>query len=441
MNMFREVVLWLAIFSVSFSIICMAISFGQYFARKSKIFEQYIKNGWIALNKNKFFEQYIKNGWTARNFDWIAIVMLSIFVLGVLVYSAELLDLIKSQMKKYDTIRNYVFNNPSEMVALLVFLILLMRRWIARNFDTTALLVSIPALIWFFDPLSGYWTIRSFVEYNTLLIGALLGFPILIKRVDTSQETLKETQKQSRTSQYRDARDLLNSDKLNLRMMGIADLRRFAQTHPQEEYHNVMNVFASFIKNPIPYGVSGIKAGKREDINAILNTFKKSLQKMMGKEFMKDTEAIDLTDADLQEAELRSSNLKGVCLLGANLSGAMISNSDLIGAHLGHTDLSGADLIGSDLSGSHFYLAIINGTNFLDVKNLTQEQFDDCVLITDHPVYGQPSFLPDDIKPNYPNMSMSMKEWKDKCKESRESRSFASMYASIASMIASNGDA
>ena len=67
--------------------------------------------------------------------------------------------------------------------------------WIARNFDTTALLVSIPALIWFFDPLSGYWTIRSFVEYNTLLVGALLGFPILIKRVDTNQEILKETQK------------------------------------------------------------------------------------------------------------------------------------------------------------------------------------------------------------------------------------------------------
>ena len=196
-------------------------------------------------------------------------------------------------------------------------------------------------------------------------------------------------------------------------MMGIADLRRFAQTHPQEEYHNVMNVFASFIKNPIHYGVSGIKAGKRKDIHAILHTFKKSMQKMMGKEFMKDTGAIDLTGADLQEAELISSDLNGVGLLEANLCGANLRNAGLKGVSLCKANLSGANFIDAgfiraDSSESYFYLAIINGANFFG-SNLTQKQIEECVFITNHPSHKQSPLLPHGRKPNY--QRMSIRKW------------------------------
>ena len=466
MNIFLETVLWLAIFSASFSIFCMAISFGQYFARKSKIFEPYIKNGWIALNENKFFEQYIKNGWIARNFDWIAIVMLSIFVLGVLVYSAELLDLINSKIKKYDTIRQYVFNNPSELVALLIFLILLMRRWIARNFDITALLVSASLLIWFFDPSSDEMTIRSFIEEYTLFAGTLLGFPILIKRFDemrlqtrVSQENLKETQKQSRTSQYRDARDLLQSNQLNSRMIGIAGLWRFANTHPQEEYHNVMDVFTQFIKYSAPYEweegtkKETKKAGKRADIIAILEHMVKrsvagaapyyidlrdanldgadlSGAALKGSDLSRaNLERSDLSHANLDGADLSDANLERSNLFRANLKGSDLSCANLEGAYLFHANLDGADLSGAALEGSNLSdanleranlsdasldganlgLTIINGTNFTDAVDLMQEQIDGCVFITDHPRYEQSPSLPDDIGHRYQKMSII--EW------------------------------
>ena len=144
---------------------------------------------------------------------------------------------------------------------------------------------------------------------ETLLVGALLGFPILIKRVEetqkqtrtsqetlketqkqtrTSQETLKEEQKQRRTSQYRDARDLLFLDNLNSRMTGIDDLWRFAETHPKEEYHNVMDVFTQFVKNPTSYEweegtkEDDKKAVKRKDIKEILQHISK--ERMAGAE-------------------------------------------------------------------------------------------------------------------------------------------------------------
>ena len=192
MNMFLEVVLWLAIFSASFSIICIGIIFCQYFARKSKIFGQYIKNGWIA-----------------------------------------------------------------------------------RNFDTPALCISVLLLIYFFF-MSGSKTVNDFIMDKTLLVGALLGFPILIKRVDTSQESLKETQKQTRTSQYNAANELLWSEGLSSRMAGIESLWRVAQTYPKEDYHNVMDVFTQFIKHPASYKweegtkEEDKKVGNRADISAIL---------------------------------------------------------------------------------------------------------------------------------------------------------------------------
>ena len=284
--------------------------------------------------------------------------------------------------------------------------------WLGRNFDFTALfVVSIPVLALLFFTLPSDITAYKIIEKHTLLIGALLGFPILIKRVDetqkqtrTSQETLKETQKQSRTSQYRDARDLLISEDLNLRMMGIADLWRFANTHPQEEYHNVMDVFTLFIKHPIPYEweqgtkEKDQKAGKRKDIHAILQhmgerrmvgaeSYEIDLigarleeayleRSYLGRADLRDAhlEGANLNEAHLKETDfmgthlegagLSYAHLEGVCfyeahLKGANLSGAYLEGADLVTAHLEEADLSNAHLEGADL-----YRANLKGANF-----------------------------------------------------------------------------
>ena len=80
-----------------------------------------------------------------------------------------------------------------------------------------------------------------------MVVAALIGFPILIKRVS-------ETRLQSRTMQYNAANELLWSERLGSRMAGIEALwRSLAETYPKEEYHNAMDVFSQFIKYPVPY--------------------------------------------------------------------------------------------------------------------------------------------------------------------------------------------
>ena len=388
-------------------------------------------------------------------------------------------------------------------------------RWVARNFDTPALCISVLLLITFFF-MSDCKTVYSFIMEETLLVGALLGFPILIKRVETNQETLKEAQKQTRTSQYRDARDLLFSEILNSRMKGIDDLWRFARTHPQDEYGNVMDVLTQFIKNPIPYKWE--EGTEEEDKKAVKRIDIKEILLYMRKERIEGAEPypIDLRDAHLEGANLHHAHLEGANLRGAHLEGADLSyahlegadlsyahlekanlvyahleganlrgvhleeadlrdahlegadlwrvhleRADLRGAHLERSRLRNAHLEGADLEESHlegadlsdahlersnlggahlrgaylfyahlegaylFYAdleganlksAIINEADFTDaeddfkdVMDLTQEKIDKCVFITDHPRYEQPPKLPDGIRHEYRELSMS--EW------------------------------
>lgn len=67
----------------------------------------------------------------------------------------------------------------------------------------------------------------------------------------------------------------------------------------------------------------------------------------------RNTETINLSDANLRGANLSNANLSGADLSGAECCGANLSNADLSGAECCGTDLSGADLSGADLSGTN----------------------------------------------------------------------------------------
>ena len=219
--------------------------------------------------------------------------------------------------------------------------------WWGRNFDFPALFcISIPALTLFFVTLPSYISIYYIIEKHTLLIGALLGFPILIRRVS-------ETRLQSRSIQYNAANELLWSERLDSRMAGIEALWRVAQTYPKEEYGNVMNVFSQFVKHPASYEwkegtkKEDKKAGKRKDISAILEH--------MGEERMAGAE---LYEIDLRGTHLERADLGGVHLEGADLVGAHLDEADLGGAHL-----EGAHLEGAYLKGAHLEIAYLAGVH------------------------------------------------------------------------------
>ena len=88
---------------------------------------------------------------------------------------------------------------------------------------------------------------------------------------------------------------------------------------------------------------------------------------------------VDLSEADLSEANLRGANLREANLYGAslyeanlygaNLYGADLREADLYGADLREADLRGADLRGADLRGADLRWASLRGTD-LSVADL-----------------------------------------------------------------------
>ena len=78
---------------------------------------------------------------------------------------------------------------------------------------------------------------------------------------------------------------------------------------------------------------------------------------------------VDLSEADLSEANLRGANLREANLYGANLREADLTRADLREADLTRADLRGADLRGADLRGADLRWASLRGTD-LSVADL-----------------------------------------------------------------------
>ena len=76
-----------------------------------------------------------------------------------------------------------------------------------------------------------------------------------------------------------------------------------------------------------------------------------------------DLSGADLIEANLSGADLREANLRGADLIEANLSGADLSGVNLRGANLRGADLRGADLRGADLSGADMRWADLSGAD------------------------------------------------------------------------------
>ena len=347
--------------------------------------------------------------------------------------------------------------------------------WWGRNFDFNGFFyISIPALTLFFVTLPSDKTVYDIIEKHTLLIGALLGFPILIKRVAEMQEQTRISREQLHFSQFADAYGKLWSLDLGTRMTAIESLWRFAQAYPKEEYKKVMDVFSQFIRHPQPYELDEKRqkkhrhlksvrpqyfkqektpAGKRTDIGAILQDMGE--ERMEGaKNYKIDLRHVHLEEAHLWHAHLERADLSGAHLegahfwdahlerarlVGAHLEGADLSDAHLEGAHLiatnlGEADLSdahlegaylwhahleGADLEGAYLEGALLWntnlkdailkLAVINSADFSDAKNLTKEQIDSCVFITDHTKFKKKPQLPKGFKRTY--RKLTFKKW------------------------------
>ena len=314
---------------------------------------KYIKNSW----KNSWKHRW-ENSWLGRNFNFLSLfVFASLFIWFFC-------------MSPKDTVYSFIMDKPLLAGALLLVLFLIMWDWIVRNFDPTSLLLSITLLICLFLMVSSKdteITVHLFIINKPLLVGALLGFPILIKRFD-------EMRLQTRVAQYNASNELLWSKDKGSRMAGIEALWRFAKTYPKEEYHNVMDVFSQFIQYPIPYEWKDEtekdfgKEGRRRDIGKILQYMIYEKRMAGAKPYEINLKQAHLEGANLSEAHLERAGLSEVHLEGANLSeahlkGANLSEAHLKGANLSEAHLEGADLIEANLEGAHLSEAHLEGAH------------------------------------------------------------------------------
>ena len=76
-----------------------------------------------------------------------------------------------------------------------------------------------------------------------------------------------------------------------------------------------------------------------------------------------DLSDADLSDANLRGADLSDANLRGANLSYANLRGANLRGANLRGANLSYADLSDANLSGANLRGANLSDANLSGAN------------------------------------------------------------------------------
>ncbi len=73
-----------------------------------------------------------------------------------------------------------------------------------------------------------------------------------------------------------------------------------------------------------------------------------------------------LEEAHLESADLESAQLEGAHLVGVHLEGAHLERAHLEGAHLERAHLEGAHLVGAHLEGAHLYDAHLAGVNLIN---------------------------------------------------------------------------
>jgi uncharacterized protein YjbI with pentapeptide repeats len=199
----------------------------------------------------------------------------------------------------------------------------------------------------------------------------LAGLYFTHQNLKIAQENLKNAEEGKLTDRFSKGIEMLESDKLGIRLGGISALEGVALAS-QKDHWTVMEILTAFVREKAPYipvetenPPEPSQSGTREDIQAIMT--------VIGRRKWRETEILDINlegvnlagcrlwKADLSKAYLSKANLNGAYLNQANLSEANLSGAYLSGANLSKANLSEANLNGATLSKAGLIEANLNG--------------------------------------------------------------------------------
>jgi hypothetical protein len=238
-------------------------------------------------------------------------------------------------------------------------------------------------------------------------LAQILGGIALLSGLYLTWRNIRVTEDGKITDRYTKAIELLDSEKLDIRIGGIYALERIANGS-QRDHWTIMEALTAFVRE-------NSKKEKEKTLQLVLfaqDATQKNLSippdiqaalTVIGRRKWPDRETwpqvINLIGSFLPSAILSGANLSGAFLFEANLSGAFLREANLSRAHLNRANLSRADLIwanfsGADLreanlsradliwanfSGADLRGADLRGANLSGVFNLISNQIEDAI--------------------------------------------------------------
>ncbi|MXX47003.1 MAG: pentapeptide repeat-containing protein [Chloroflexi bacterium] len=257
------------------------------------------------------------------------------------------------------------------------------------------------------------------VATAALLTGGVAALAIATWRGVAADQQAKAALTQTRSSErrllderYQEGAEMLGDTRLVVRLAGVYALDRLLEDDKQRYYADVMSLFSTFLRFPIPADRDSEDGVLRADLQTVLLTISRrndpddverlpEAVRTNRAALLHEGGPVNLLSADLRHAFLLFGRVNRVMFVGANLSNCNAWHTDFTGAiflsaivrdgsflecDLTEVEFNGADLTGCSMAGSKLDRAVLRSANLSGVKfsedgkdpvtGLTQRQLD-----------------------------------------------------------------
>ncbi|NCG10223.1 MAG: hypothetical protein GWP33_03875 [Alphaproteobacteria bacterium] len=348
------------------------------------------------------------------------------------------LELYKYSLVKFQQLKKFVFDNFG-VFALLVGGVILISPFI--GYDEP----------WLYNvtcdedvKCAGEWTgasTRSLI-FALGAVGAIYGLILSARTLEKFSHQVETSEKNLFNDRLSRAVEALGHKKIAVRNSGLWLLHNLGNETPQnsDDRQIIVDILHGYIRDRAVMPsrdedgnlLNALSSKERTDIKLAIKILFDHVPSDSRREYpldRLDLRDLDLSEFDLQNVDMFNANLEGTFLISANLEGALFYKANLRNAYLWGAELKKADLSNAELQGGAFASSKLQDTNFQNsklqgaffngvrlqgtnlqnaelqnvdlsyadlqgVKNMKQEQLNECVYSKNH----QPKNLPAGLK-------------------------------------------
>jgi len=216
----------------------------------------------------------------------------------------------------------------------------------------------------------------------------------LEKNVEIAIKNTRVAEEGQITERFTRAVEQLGSDKIEVRLGGIYALERIARDS-EKDHWTVMEVLTAYVRELAPLNNENAKQAMvpSTDIQAVLTVIGR--RKWTENDYLRKG-FLDLSNTNLQGANLNSANLYRAYLSNSNLKNAELNHAQLEAAHLDGANLENAKLFRASVKYAEFHNANFKSALLPDLDELAKAQ-------TLHNAILSPKVL-EIIKTKYPRL-------------------------------------